>query len=62
MIHLKSVEYLKFKASTHEEYPFNIKLARNFEKITFDSSITLFVGENWCGKYTLLEGIVAAVI
>ena len=61
MIHLRSVEYLRFKANTHDEYPFNTKLAKGFEKLIFDSTITLFVGENGSGKSTLLEAIAAAI-
>jgi len=41
-------------------YPFNLPLFHETEQITFDSSVTLFVGENGTGKSTLLEALAAA--
>ena len=38
----------------------NIKAISGIEQITFDHSVTIFVGENGSGKSTLLEGIAVA--
>lgn len=38
-------------------YVYSLPFMRNFSGITFDSSVTFFVGENGSGKSTLIEGI-----
>jgi predicted ATPase len=40
-------------------YPFNLPLLRGGLDLSFDSPITVFVGENGTGKSTLLEAIAA---
>jgi predicted ATPase len=44
-----------------DRYPFSVPVIRSLEQVTFDSPVTLFVGENGSGKSTLLEAIAAAV-
>ena len=38
-------------------YPFEIPVIESFTSIDFDSKVTFFVGENGCGKSSLLEAI-----
>ncbi len=40
-----------------DEYPYNLPLVKNFQKLTFNPKVTFFVGENGSGKSTLLEAI-----
>jgi predicted ATPase len=40
-----------------DRYPFNLPLLRDGLDLTFDSAITVIVGENGTGKSTILEGI-----
>ena len=39
------------------EYPFSVPALADLTKLSFDTPITIFVGENGSGKSTLLEGI-----
>lgn len=39
------------------EYPFNLPVIKNLDKINFHENVTFFVGENGTGKSTLLEAI-----
>ncbi|TAH59760.1 MAG: ATP-binding cassette domain-containing protein [Gottschalkiaceae bacterium] len=61
MFHLKEVSYLNKKHKLCHTYPFNIPLMNSFNKIVFDSPITILVGENGTGKSTLLESIACAI-
>ena len=45
------------KIKNFNEYPFNIKLIKNFEELTFTSSVTFFIGENGVGKSTFIEAL-----
>lgn len=47
----------KYKVQNYNEYPFNIPVVKNFEKIRLDSPVTFFVGENGVGKSTFIEAI-----
>jgi len=38
-------------------YPFEIPVIESFDSIKLDSKVTFFVGENGCGKSSLLEAI-----
>jgi len=43
--------------SLPEDYPFTVPCIQALTKLTFDTPVTLFVGENGSGKSTLLEAI-----
>ncbi len=59
-MHIKSVILKSENYPTQEYYPFNLHVFRKTRKITFDSPVTLFVGENGSGKSTLLEALAHA--
>lgn len=61
MFHLKEVRYINENCEPSNTYPFNIDLIKSFTKITFDSPVTILVGENGTGKTTLLEAIACAI-
>ena len=55
------------KAVLHSEgfpdryrYPFNLTLLQQTRQLTFDTEVTLFVGENGTGKSTFLEALATA--
>lgn len=45
---------------TREYYPFNLEVLRRTRTLTFDTPVTLFVGENGTGKSTLLQALATA--
>jgi predicted ATPase len=59
-MHLKKVSIHSRKYPNADCYPFNLPLFHETEQITFDSPVTLFVGENGTGKSTLLEALAIA--
>jgi predicted ATPase len=59
-MHLKEVTFHSSKYPTRDCYPFNLRLFHETNRITFDSPVTLFSGENGTGKSTLLEALAAA--
>jgi predicted ATPase len=59
-MHLKEVTFHSQKYPAEDCYPFNLPLYHKTKQLTFDSPVTLFVGENGTGKSTLLEAIAAA--
>ncbi|MEJ2544010.1 MAG: AAA family ATPase [Calditrichaceae bacterium] len=56
-MHIKSVTLNSEKYPTQEHYPFNLQVFHQTKRITFDTPVTLFVGENGSGKSTLLEAL-----
>ena len=56
-MHLKKIQLNPKKYPTKSFYPFNLKIFENNQSITFQSPVTLFVGENGSGKSTLLRAI-----
>jgi predicted ATPase len=54
MTHLRSLKILKRDS---EAFPFSVPAIRTLSELTFDTSVTFFVGENGSGKSTMLEGI-----
>jgi predicted ATPase len=56
-VHLKTVAFSTEKCPTREQYPFSLPLVQQTRKITFDSPVTFFVGENGTGKSTVLEAL-----
>lgn len=57
MSHLRSLTIGKRPS---DAFPFDVPALRALELLSFDSSVTFFVGENGTGKSTLLEGIAIA--
>lgn len=47
--------------SRQERFPFTVPILRTFERMTFASPVTFFIGENGSGKSTLLEAIACAI-
>lgn len=43
-----------------DTYPFDLPCVRDLE-LTFDSAVTIFVGENGCGKSTVLQALASLV-
>jgi len=58
--HIKSVTLLSEKYPTHEHYPFTLPIFHQTRQLVFDTAVTLFVGENGTGKYTLMEAMARA--
>jgi predicted ATPase len=59
-MHLKEVTFHPQKYPVKDCYPFNLPLFHETKQVTFDSPVTLFVGENGTGKSTLLEALALA--
>jgi predicted ATPase len=58
--HIKSVTLLHEKFPTDKHYPFTLPIFKQTKHLSFDTPITLFVGENGTGKSTLLEALALA--
>ena len=58
--HLRSISKATPDRGQAERFPFSVPIVRELEKLSFDSPVTLLVGENGSGKSTILEGIAAA--
>ena len=56
-MHLSSMTIHPEKYPDVDCYPFNLPLLRHSTKITFDTPVTLFVGENGSGKSTVIEAL-----
>ena len=56
-MHLRSVACLPEGYPTREHYPFNLAVFQQPTRLTFESPVTIFVGENGSGKSTLLEAL-----
>jgi predicted ATPase len=57
LLHIKEISLRSEKFPEINQYPFNIELLRNTNKLKFTSTITFFAGENGSGKSTLLESL-----
>lgn len=57
LLHLKGVRLLPDQYPTRDDYPFNIDLLQQDQRLQFSSPITFFIGENGSGKSTLLEAL-----
>src|SRR5687768_10565476 len=57
MAHLRS---LTINAPSSSAFPFGVPVIRTLPKLSFDTPVTFFVGENGTGKSTLMEGIALA--
>jgi predicted ATPase len=58
--HLRSITKGSPKPSESERFPFSVPVVRDLSKLSLDSAVTFFVGENGSGKSTILEAIAAA--
>ena len=56
-MHLKAVTLHPEQFPTSEHYPFNLPVFHKTPRLTFDTPVTLFVGENGAGKSTLLQAL-----
>ncbi len=55
--YLRSIELMREKISSFEEYPFDIPLIQEFDCLDFHPDVTFLIGENGVGKSTLIEAI-----
>jgi len=58
--YLQEVSLERKQISKHSSYPFNIPGVRGLRSVSFHPDVTFIVGENGCGKSTILEGIAIA--
>jgi predicted ATPase len=58
-IHLRSIT-VKGSEAWPDTFPYNIRIIRNLDALTFSNQVTFLVGENGCGKSTFLEAIACA--
>jgi predicted ATPase len=58
-IHLREVK-LNFSGELPDSYPFSVPILNTMERLSFEKSVTIFVGENGSGKSTLLESLARA--
>jgi predicted ATPase len=56
-MHLKEIRFMCDGYPTKSNYPFDIGLFSETKRLSLDSGITFFVGENGTGKSTLLRAI-----
>lgn len=52
-----SLELIKDKIISTDEYPFNLPVVKYLGKIELHENVTFFIGENGTGKSTLLEAL-----
>lgn len=57
---IRSIKLNTDKIQSFDEYPFNLPIIKNLDKIKFHPNVTFIVGENGSGKSTILEAIAAA--
>jgi predicted ATPase len=60
MIHLRSIELREIPEGAERAFPFSVPIIRALGRLEFGQPVTFLVGENGCGKSTLMEGIAAA--
>lgn len=59
--YLKQVSLKKDTIESFDQYPFSIPAVKHLDAIKFQSEVVFFVGENGCGKSTILEAIAVAL-
>lgn len=57
---LHDIVFEKDRVDNFKEYPFNVELVKNFDKLKLTSPVTFFVGENGVGKSTFIEALAVA--
>ena len=58
---LKRIYLERDKVNDFDNYPFDLKIVKDFEKLDFKSPVTFFIGENGTGKSTFIEAIAVAL-
>ena len=59
--YLKRIWLEESGVGDRSKYPFSLPFLRGGFEMTFDTAVTIIVGENGIGKSTLLEGIAAVI-
>src|SRR5437667_12295018 len=54
---VKTVALVRERVPSFEKYPFSIPAVRGLKSIMLNEGATFLVGENGCGKSTLIEAI-----
>src|SRR5262245_22723366 len=55
--YLRSISLLRDRVGSETRHPFSIPAIRALETLEMHPRVTFFVGENGCGKSTLIEAI-----
>jgi predicted ATPase len=58
--YLREISLKREQVRNYDCYPFNIPAIRKLQSLTFHPDVTFIVGENGCGKSTILEAIASA--
>jgi predicted ATPase len=56
-MYIRSVSLALERYPTREYYPFNLEVFQQPIRLPFRSNLTFFIGENGCGKTTLLQAL-----
>ena len=56
-MHLRKIKINSASFPVRDRYPYNIAFLQNEMELEFKTPVTFFVGENGCGKTTLLKAI-----
>ena len=54
---IQEIKLEREKVPSFDEYPFNIKVVKDFTEIELTKPVTFLVGENGIGKSTFIEAI-----
>jgi predicted ATPase len=57
---LRSITFRSWPDRLANTYPFNLPILNGLDELRFESPVTILVGENGCGKSTLMESIAIA--
>lgn len=60
MLQLRTIDLKPNTNFAQSSFPFNLPLIQHFQRLTFESPVTFFTGENGSGKSTFLESIAAS--
>src|SRR5579871_6902533 len=58
---IKSVSLVRERVSSFRRYPFSIPAVNTLKSLELHPRVTFLIGENGCGKSTLIEAIAVAV-
>lgn len=59
--YIRSIELKSEKIQSYRNFPLNLPVIRNFERLQLHPNVTYLIGENGMGKSTLLEGMAIAL-